>query len=210
MTKRFFLALALAAAACGQSATDQADAAQRTPRPAHVERAIFAGGCFWSAESDIEHVPGVIEAVSGYTGGRVANPSYDQVSAGGTGHVEAVLVTFDPARISYGQLVRRFFRTIDPTDPEGQFCDRGANYRTAIFVLNPAQLREAEAARAEANRILHGRVVTPVRQSSHFYPAEAYHQDYARRNPVAYGIYRRGCGRDARLRAVWGSEAAAH
>jgi peptide-methionine (S)-S-oxide reductase len=210
MTKRFFLALALAAAACGQSAADQADAAQRTPRPAHVERAIFAGGCFWSAESDIEHVPGVVGAVSGYTGGRVANPSYEQVSGGGTGHVEAVLVTFDPARISYGQLVRRFFRTIDPTDPEGQFCDRGANYRTAVFVLNPAQMREAEAARAEANRILHGRVVTPVRPSSRFYPAEAYHQDYARRNPVAYGIYRRGCGRDARLREVWGSEAAAH
>jgi peptide-methionine (S)-S-oxide reductase len=210
MTKRFFLALAFAAAACGQGGADQADAAQRTPRPAHVERAIFAGGCFWSAESDIEHVPGVVEAVSGFTGGRAANPSYAQVSGGGTGHVEAVLVTFDPARISYGQLVRRFLRTIDPTDPEGQFCDRGANYRTAIFVLNPAQQREAEAARAEANRILHGRVVTPVRPASRFYPAEPAHQDYARRNPVAYGMYRRGCGRDARLREVWGSEAAAH
>jgi peptide-methionine (S)-S-oxide reductase len=210
MTKRFFLALALAAAACGQGSADQADAAQRGPRPAHVERALFAGGCFWSAETDIEHVPGVVEAVSGFTGGTVANPSYEQVSNGGTGHVEAVLVTFDPARISYGQLVRRFFRTIDPTDPEGQFCDRGANYRTAIFVMNPAQEREAQAARAEANRILHGRVVTPIRHSGIFYRAEAYHQDYARRNPVAYGLYRRGCGRDARLREVWGSEAATH
>jgi peptide-methionine (S)-S-oxide reductase len=210
MTKRFFLALALAAAACGQGSADQADAAQSAPRPAHVQRAIFAGGCFWSAESDIEHVPGVVGAVSGFTGGTVRNPSYEQVSEGGTGHVEAVLVTFDPARISYGQLVRRFFRTIDPTDPEGQFCDRGANYRTAIFAMNPAQEREAEAARAEANRILHGRVVTPIRHSGPFYPAEAYHQDYARRNPVAYGMYRRGCGRDARLREVWGAEAAAH
>ena len=210
MTKRFFLALALAAAACGQGSVDQADAAQAAPRPAHVERAIFAGGCFWSAETDIEHVPGVIEAVSGFTGGNVPNPSYEQVSAGGTGHVEAVLVTFDPARISYGQLVRRFFRTIDPTDAEGQFCDRGSNYRTAIFAMNPVQEREAQAARAEANRILHGRVVTPIRHSGTFYRAEAYHQDYARRNPVAYGMYRRGCGRDARLREVWGAEAATH
>ena len=210
MTKRLLLALALAAAACGQGSTDQADAAQRTARPAHVERAIFAGGCFWSAETDIEHVPGVVGAVSGFTGGTAAHPSYEQVSAGGTGHVEAVLVTFDPARISYGQLVRRFLRTIDPTDAGGQFCDRGDNYRTAIFAMNPAQEREAEAARAEANRILHGRVVTPVRRSGLFYPAEAYHQDYARRNPVAYGMYRRGCGRDARLREVWGAEAATH
>src|SRR3954471_6514311 len=173
MTRRFFLALALAAAACGQSSADQADAAQAAPRPARVERAIFAGGCFWSAETDIEHVPGVIGAVSGFTGGSVANPSYEQVSAGGTGHVEAVLVTFDPARISYGQLVRRFLRTIDPTDSGGQFCDRGDNYRTAIFAMNPAQDREAQAARAEANRILHGRVVTPVRHSGPFYRAEA-------------------------------------
>jgi peptide-methionine (S)-S-oxide reductase len=210
MTKRFFLALALAAAACGQGSADQADAAPQAPRPLHVQRAIFAGGCFWSAETDIEHVPGVVEAVSGFTGGTVPNPSYEQVSGGGTGHVEAVLVTFDPARISYGQLVRRFFRTIDPTDPEGQFCDRGANYRTAIFAMNPAQEREAQAARAEANRILHGRVVTPVRRSGPFYRAETYHQDYARLHPVAYGMYRRGCGRDARLREVWGSEAGAH
>jgi len=210
MTKRFFLSLALAAAACGQGATDQADAAQRAPRPAHVERAIFAGGCFWSAETDIEHVPGVIEAVSGFTGGRTPNPTYHQVSAGGTGHVEAVLVTFDPARISYGQLVRRFLRTIDPTDAEGQFCDRGDSYRTAVFAMNPTQEREAQGARAEANRILNGRVVTPVRRSGPFYPAEAYHQDYARRNPAAYGAYRRGCGRDARLREVWGAAAAAH
>jgi peptide-methionine (S)-S-oxide reductase len=210
MTKRVLMVLALAAAACGQGSVDQADAAQRAPRPAHVERALFAGGCFWSAETDIEHVPGVVEAVSGYTGGNVANPSYNQVSGGGTGHVEAVLVTFDPARISYGQLVRRFLRTIDPTDAGGQFCDRGDNYRTAIFAMNPAQMREAEVARAEANRILHGRVVTPVRPSGRFYPAEAYHQDYARRNPVAYTMYRRGCGRDARLRQVWGAEAATH
>ena len=205
MIRKAFLA-ALLLAACSQSAPDAAAAPGR-PRPAHVEVAIFAGGCFWSAETDIEHVPGVVEAVSGYTGGTVPNPSYEQVSGGGTGHVEAVLVTFDPARISYGQLVRRFFRTIDPTDAGGQFCDRGDNYRTMVFAMNPAQERDA---RAEANRILHGRVVTPVRRSGPFYRAETYHQDYARLHPAAYGAYRRGCGRDARLREVWGAEAATH
>jgi peptide-methionine (S)-S-oxide reductase len=204
MAKRFLLA-ALLLAACGQSSAEQA-----RPRPAHTETAVFAGGCFWSAESDIEHVPGVVEAVSGFTGGRVANPSYELVTTGATGHVEAVRVTYDPSRISYAALVRRFLRTIDPTDAGGQFCDRGPNYRTAIFVASPAQRRAAEAALAEANRILHGRVVTPVRAAAPFYPAEAYHQDYARRNSLSYGLYRRGCGRDARLREVWGAEAAAH
>jgi len=203
--KMRLLLSALLLAACGQGNAEQA-----RPRPAHVETAIFAGGCFWSAERDMEAVPGVVEAVSGYTGGRVANPTYAQVTTGRTGHVEAVRVTFDPARIGYGALVRRFLRTIDPTDPNGQFCDQGDNYRTAIFVRNPAQRRAAEAAVAEANRILRGRVTTPVRAAAPFYPAETYHQDYARRNAVSYGLYRRGCGKDARLRAVWGAEAAAH
>jgi peptide-methionine (S)-S-oxide reductase len=207
MIRKAFLA-ALLLAACSQSAPDAAAAPAR--RPAYVEVAIFAGGCFWSAESDIEDVPGVVSAVSGFTGGRVAHPSYEQVSGGGTGHLEAVRVTFDPARVSYAALARRFMRTIDPTDPNGQFCDQGDNYRTALFVSGPAQRQAAEAAVAEANRILHGRVVTPVRAASPFWPAEAYHQDYARRNPVAYGLYRRGCGRDARLRAIWGAQAVTH
>lgn len=210
MVRRFILA-ALLLAACGQGGADSADAAQaRVRRPANAQTALFAGGCFWSTESDIEHVPGVVEAVSGYAGGRTANPTYAQVSAGGTGHVEAVRVVFDPARISYGQLARRFLRTIDPTDGGGQFCDRGDNYRTAIFALNPAQRREAQAAVAEANRALRGRVVTPVRGPAAFYPAESEHQDFARRNPGHYGRYRIGCGRDARLRAVWGAQAVTH
>jgi peptide-methionine (S)-S-oxide reductase len=206
--KRFLLA-ALLLAACGQSAADTADA-QRPPRPANAQTALFAGGCFWSAERDIEAVPGVVEAVSGFAGGTVANPSYERVVMGGTGHLEAVRVTFDPARISYRELARRFLRTIDPTDSGGQFCDRGASYRTAIFALNPAQRRDATAAVAEADRVLPGRVVTPVRAAAPFYPAEAYHQDYARRNPGHYGRYRRGCGKDARIRAVWGAQGAAH
>lgn len=169
-----------------------------------TERAIFAGGCFWSTEHDMEHVPGVISAVSGFTGGTVANPSYEQTLSERTGHVEAVVVVFDPARISYAQLVRRFLRSIDPTDDGGQFCDRGPNYRTAIFAIGESQRREALAAVAEANRQLGGRVTTPVRAATPFYGAETRHQDYARRNPERYAAYRRGCGRDARLRQVWG------
>jgi peptide-methionine (S)-S-oxide reductase len=210
MIRKLFLA-ALFLASCGQGSVDTADAAQRRiPRPANAQVALFAGGCFWSAERDVEAIPGVVDAISGFAGGTVANPSYERVVQGGTGHVEAVQVIYDPARISYAQLVRRFLRTIDPTDGGGQYCDRGDNYHTAIFALNAAQRRDATAAVAEANRILRGRVVTPVRGASPFYAAEAYHQDYARRNPAAYNRYRQGCGKDARLRQVWGAEAATH
>ena len=209
---RKFLAAVLLLAACSQSNADTADAAaqRHPPRPANAQVALFAGGCFWSAERDVEAIPGVVDAISGFAGGTVRNPSYEQVVRGGTGHVEAIQVIYDPARINYAQLVRRFLRTIDPTDGGGQYCDRGENYHTAIFALNAAERRDALAAVAEANRILRGRVVTPVRGPSAFYPAEAYHQDYARRNPEAYGRYRRGCGKDARLREVWGAEAAVH
>jgi len=209
MTRKLLIA-SLLLAACGQSSGESADAAQRPARPANAQTALFAGGCFWSAERDLEAVPGVVEAVSGFAGGRVANPGYEQVVRGGTGHLEAIRVVYDPARISYRQLVRRFLRTIDPTDRGGQFCDRGEQYGTAVFALNAGQQRDAEAARAEANRILGGRVVTPIRDAARFYPADAYHQDYARRNPAHYNRYRRGCGKDARVRAVWGSQGAAH
>ena len=151
MPRKFLLA-ALLLAACGQSSADSADAAQRPRHHANTQTALFAGGCFWSAERDIEAVPGVIAAVSGFAGGRVANPSYEQVVRGGTGHVEAVRVVFDPARISYGQLARRFLRTIDPTDAGGQFCDRGDSYRTAIFALNPAHLQDLVLAGRQRRR----------------------------------------------------------
>lgn len=170
-----------------------------------VGTAVFAGGCFWCTESDLEHMEGVIDAVSGYTGGHTANPTYEEVSAGGTGHYEAVRVRFDRGRISYQDLVRRFLRTVDPTDAGGQFCDRGDSYRTAIFVADADQRRAAEAALAEANRALAGRVVTQILPLGPFTEAEAYHQDYARRNPIRYNFYRTRCGRDARLREVWGN-----
>jgi len=169
------------------------------------EVAVFAGGCFWSTEANFEHMPGVVAAVSGFAGGNVANPSYDQVVRGGTGHLEAVQVTFDPARISYRQLVDRFWRTIDPTDPDGQFCDQGPTYATAVFAT-AAQKPTALASRQAAATVIGARrFVTPVRDSARFWPAEAYHQDFARLNPVRYGGYSRFCGRTARLRQVWGN-----
>jgi peptide-methionine (S)-S-oxide reductase len=189
----------------GAPAPAQAQAQQPNVPAGRIETAVFAGGCFWCTEADLDHVPGVIDAVSGYSGGRTRSPSYESVSAGGSGHYEAVRVRFDRARIGYAELVRRFLRTVDPTDAGGQFCDRGESYRTAIFVAGEAQRRAAEAALAEANAALAGRVVTPILPLGAFTEAEADHQDYARRNPIRYRFYRTRCGRDARLLEVWGA-----
>ncbi len=206
MSRRALASLVvLVLAACSPGApAESAPSGSQARDSGRREVAVFAGGCFWSVESNFEHMPGVVEAVSGFAGGRVANPTYDQVVRGGTGHVEAVQVTFDPARITYRQLVDRFWRTIDPTDPDGQFCDRGASYATAVFA-SPVQKPAAEASRrAAAAAIGAARFVTPVRDAVRFWPAEDYHQDFARLNPVRYGGYSRFCGRAARLRAVWG------
>lgn len=201
MTRRMPLILIiLAAAAC--SGSDRAESLQQ-PDSGRRETAVFAGGCFWSVESNFEHIPGVVTAVSGYAGGRTARPTYEQVVAGGTGHLEAVQVTFDPARISYRVLVDRFWRTIDPTDARGQFCDRGANYGTAVFATE-SQRPAAEASRAAAVRIIgQNRFVTPVRPAARFWPAEAEHQDFARRHSVRYAGYSRFCGRAGRLAQIW-------
>src|SRR5688572_18797053 len=166
--------------------------------------AVFAGGCFWCTESDFDHIQGVIHALPGYTGGRVANPTYEQVSAGGTGHIEAVRVVYNPRGVSYANLVERFFATIDPLDAGGQFCDRGDQYRSAIFVANAAERRIAEAAKARVERRLGRPVATQILPRGAFYRAEEYHQDYYRKNPVRYRFYRWNCGRDARLEQVWG------
>lgn len=202
---RCAIVAAVAVAAC--SPGEPAGAAppapvQSGPDSGRREVAVFAGGCFWSVEANFEHMPGVVAAVSGYAGGTSANPTYAAVSRGND-HVEAVQVTYDPARISYRQLVDRFWRTIDPTDADGQFCDTGPAYRTAVFVT-PTQRPVAEASRAAAATVIGAaRFTTPVRAAGRFWPAEAYHQDFARLNPVRYGGYTRFCGRAARLRAVW-------
>jgi peptide-methionine (S)-S-oxide reductase len=179
-------------------------AAPASPR---LASAVFSGGCFWCTESDFDHIPGVVSTTSGYAGGRVANPSYEQVSAGGTGHIESVKVVYDPAKVSYQTLVARFFRTVDPLDGGGQFCDRGSQYRTAIFVANPAERRIAEVTKARAAALLKKPIATLILPAGPFYAAETYHQDYYRKNPVPYRYYRWRCGREARLAQVWGKSA---
>ncbi len=169
--------------------------------------AVFAGGCFWCTESDFEKVPGVLAAESGYTGGRKANPTYEQVSDGGTGHTEAVRVTYDPARVNYAQLVEYFWRTIDPTVRNRQFCDVGSQYRSAIFWQTDEERAIAEKSRDAL--LASGRfkeVHTEIEKASVFYPAEEYHQDYYKKNPIRYGYYRHGCGRDDRLKELWGQK----
>jgi peptide-methionine (S)-S-oxide reductase len=173
-----------------------------------LQTALFAGGCFWSMEHDMERVPGVVQVVAGYAGGHVAHPTYEQVSSETTGHLESVQVTFDPTRISYAGLVERYWHMIDPTDDGGAFCDRGPSYHSAIFVSGPEQRRVAEASRAALERgPLKGRIVTPIRDAPTFWPAEAYHQHYADRHPLDYGAYRAGCGKDRRLKQIWGEAA---
>lgn len=167
-------------------------------------QAVFAGGCFWCTESDFDKIPGVLSTTSGYTGGKLRNPTYEQVSAGGTGHIEAVRVTYDPARVSYATLAARFIRTVDPLDSGGSFCDRGYHYRSAFFVATSAQRQVAETINKRTQASLKKRVVTLVLPAATFYPAETYHQDYYKKNPVRYRFYRANCGRDARLKKIWG------
>jgi peptide-methionine (S)-S-oxide reductase len=172
--------------------------AQRTAK------AIFAGGCFWTTEYQLENIPGVISAVSGYSGGDVSNPKYEDVYKGRTGHLEAVQVTYDPSKITYRQLVDRFWRTIDPTDDFGQACDIGPSYRTAIFYANDAERAAVEASKAVVDSgPRKGRIQTKIRPAKTFWPAEAEHQDYAKRNPAHYEQYRQGCGRDRILARLW-------
>jgi peptide-methionine (S)-S-oxide reductase len=182
--------------------------AHATPAAAQdLRTAVVAGGCFWCVEADFDKVEGVVETLSGYTGGHVDNPTYEQVVTGTTGHYEAVRITFDADIISYRELIDIFWRTVDPTDPGGQFCDRGDSYRTAIFVADEAEREAAEASREAAEAALGEAIVTPVLDAATFWPAEDYHQDYYRTNPVRYAFYRAACGRDARIRSLWGEEA---
>ena len=190
----------------------------KTSHAQDLETLTVAGGCFWCVEADFEKVKGVKEAVSGFTGGTIENPTYKQVVRGGTGHVEAVQITYDPAQVSTDTLLSLFFRSVDPTDAGGQFCDRGFSYTTAIFAT-PEQMAAAERAKAAAQADLGQTVVTPINAAVEFYPADGYHQDYYKQNTViltrfgpkskakAYTAYREACGRDARVKELWGAAA---
>ncbi|WP_293962912.1 peptide-methionine (S)-S-oxide reductase MsrA [Sneathiella sp.] len=173
------------------------------------ETAILAGGCFWCVESDYDHVPGVISTTSGYIGGELPNPTYKAVSAGGTGHIEAVKIVFDPEKTSYSDILDVFWRSVDPTDDGGQFCDRGESYKTAIFATTDAQKKTAQSSKAALNDsgVLKKPIVTEIRTAPEFYPAEDYHQDYYNKNPIRYKFYRFSCGRDARVEELWGDQA---
>ena len=177
------------------------------PAPAGLAKATFAGGCFWCVESDFDKVPGVVSTTSGYIGGKVANPSYEQVSAKTTGHAEAVEIVYDPKRVSYEQLLEYFWHTIDPTTKDRQFCDAGTPYRSAIFALDAQQLAAAKASLAslEKSKPFKEPVVTEIALAGPFYAAEDYHQDYYKKNPVRYKYYRTSCGREARITQLWGA-----
>ena len=183
---------------CGIMGADVARAASR------VAVATFAGGCFWCMEPPFDALPGVISTTSGYTGGTTVKPTYEQVSAGGTGHAEAVQVAYDPSRITYRQLLDVYWRNIDPLAIDRQFCDVGRQYRSAIFYGTAEERRLAEESKTRLEQERGWRIVTEIVPAGPFYPAEEYHQDYYRKNPLRYKFYRNGCGRDRRLAELWG------
>ena len=180
-------------------------AAAQKAEPRVVAKATFAGGCFWCMEPPFDKMDGVLSTTSGYTGGRERNPTYESVSRGSSGHYEAVQVLYDPSKVSYEQLLATYWRNVDPLDAGGQFCDRGAQYRAAIFYHDDEQARLAEESRERVAEQLSQNVVTEILPAQAWYAAEEYHQDYYKKNPIRYKFYRTGCGRDARLDAVWGS-----
>jgi peptide methionine sulfoxide reductase msrA/msrB len=173
---------------------------------AGLETALFAGGCFWSVEKFFQEMDGVVHATSGFAGGEAKNPSYEQVITGTTGHLESVEVIYDPAKVTYEQLLDKYWHNIDPVSPDGQFCDFGPQYHTAIFYMNDGQRRLAEASKQklENSRQFDRPIAVQIREATEFYPAEDYHQDFYQKNPVRYNSYRIGCGRDRKLRAIWG------
>jgi peptide-methionine (S)-S-oxide reductase len=178
-----------------------------TREGANLEKATFAGGCFWCMEHPFDELPGVVSVTSGYTGGHTKNPTYEEVSSGSTGHAEAVQVVFDPRKVSYRQLLAVYWRNIDPTNPNGQFCDIGTQYRSAIFYHGEEQRKEAEESLRELEKTkpFPEKIVTLIVPATEFWPAEEYHQHYYRKNPLRYRFYRAGCGRDARLKQLWGA-----
>jgi peptide-methionine (S)-S-oxide reductase len=175
--------------------------------------AVFAGGCFWCMEPPFDALPGVVSTTSGYAGGTLANPTYKQVTAGGSGHLEVVQVIYDPAQLTYEELLEVYWHNVDPLDAGGQFCDRGVSYQTAIFATNNAEQQAAERSKAQVAITFDAAIATQVKplvgsgSATGFYPAEGYHQDYYQKNPLRYKYYRNSCGRDARLAQLWGDPA---
>jgi len=200
------IALATLALALGFGATAAHAQGSAAPKPGATAKATFAGGCFWCMEEAFDPVPGVLATISGYMGGKTKNPTYEQVSTGRTGHAEVIQIEYDPKRVSYEKLLEVFWRNIDPTQRDGQFCDFGSQYRSGIFYHDVEQKRLAEASRSALlkSRPFKGEIVTEITQAAEFYPAEDYHQDYYRKNPVRYKYYKTGCGRAARLKELWG------
>ncbi len=208
--QRVLAKVALASTLAMASASSGALAAPAATQPATAAAtAIFAGGCFWCMEPPFDKLDGVISTTSGYTGGNVANPTYEAVSSGRTGHAEAVRIEYDPKKIGYERLLETFWHNIDPTDAGGQFCDRGNQYRAEIFYSNEEQRTAAEHSRTAlaANKPFPQPIVTDIVAAGAFYPAEEYHQDYYLKNPLRYKFYRHGCGRDRRLESLWGNAA---
>ena len=198
MRRHFTLLALLIVSACTASAP-----AERV-QPANAATATFAAGCFWCVEEAFEKVPGVADAVSGYTGGSTANPTYEAVTAGGTGHYEAVRVTYDPARVTYAQLLDVYWRNVDPFDPIGQFCDKGESYRAVVFPATAEETQAAEASKQAVAQRFGQPVAVEIFPEATFYNAETYHQDYYLKNPPAYRFYKWRCGRAQRLEQLWG------
>ena len=203
---KFTLLLWIAAFSLAAPALSWAQVQPKAATKPATAKATFAGGCFWCMEEAYDPVPGVISTTSGYMGGHVKNPTYEQVITGRTGHAEALQVEYDPAKVSYARLLEVFWRNIDPTQKDGQFCDHGSSYRTAIFFHDEEQRRLAEASRAALmkNKPFKGEIVTEIAKSGEFYAAEGYHQDFYLKNPTRYKFYKSGCGREARLKQLWG------
>lgn len=208
LSQNIIVAIFVGLTAAGIAFWKQAGADEQVPASGdirHHAEIVVAGGCFWCVESDFDKVDGVLETISGYTGGHVQNPTYKQVSRENTGHYEAVRVIYDPSVVTYDELLDYYWRHVDPTDADGQFCDRGDSYRTAIFVETDEEREAAEASKAALNAldILPGEIVTPIKDRGTFWPAEDYHQNYYKTHPIKYSYYRHACGRDKRVKEVW-------
>ena len=208
MKTRIVLGLCLGVLLAAGTALVASDAKSEAAKGDALEKATFAGGCFWCMEEAFDKVDGVVSTTSGYTGGRTKAPTYEDVSAGGTGHAESVDVLYDPARVTYAKLLDVFWRNIDPTTPDRQFCDQGNQYRSAIFYHDETQKRLAEESKKalEKARPFKGMIVTEIVPASVFYPAEEYHQNFHEKNPVRYKLYKFGCGRAQRLKELWGDK----